>query len=69
MGRYNYGKTIMKIYKADENSNKNVESIKKNGVYEEYLTCISIMEARKLFEVEFKKSFSITDVNDLISVC
>lgn len=67
MGKYNYGNAIMKIYNVDKNLNENVERIKKNGTYREYLSCIAVMCSKRLFENELQKSYGIVDVNDLIS--
>lgn len=67
MGKYKYGNAIMEIYRADKNINRNIENIKKNGVYNEYINCVSIMCAGKLFGEVLRKIFEIADVNDLIS--
>lgn len=67
MKKYNYGKVIMKIYRADKNFNENVKCIKKNGTYKEYINCISIMCSAKLFGNTLRKWIEISDVNELIS--
>ncbi len=66
MSKYDFGNSIMKIYRADKKMNESIENIKQKGKYEEYLKCISIMCTSKLFGNELKRKFRLMNVNELI---